>query len=99
MSLFGGILCLIVMFLIDYITALITFIITIALYLFVSYRKPGKVVMIIKLWLKNVEFLSLLSMNVVDMRATTTPLLHHYYTTTTSLLHHYYTTTTSLFPL
>lgn len=41
-SLIGGILCLIVMFLIDWITALITFIVTIALYLFVSYRNPGE---------------------------------------------------------
>lgn len=40
-SLLGGILCLIVMFLIDWVTALITFIITIALYLFVSYRNPN----------------------------------------------------------
>uniref|UniRef100_A0A6A7FYV2 Na+/K+/2Cl-cotransporter protein n=1 Tax=Hirondellea gigas TaxID=1518452 RepID=A0A6A7FYV2_9CRUS len=39
-SLAGGIMCLAVMFLIDYVTALITFIITVALYLFVSYRKP-----------------------------------------------------------
>ncbi|KAG0716781.1 Bumetanide-sensitive sodium-(potassium)-chloride cotransporter [Chionoecetes opilio] len=39
-SLVGGIVCLIVMFLIDWITALITFIITVALYLFVSYRNP-----------------------------------------------------------
>uniref|UniRef100_A0A0P4WGS6 Na+/K+/2Cl-cotransporter n=1 Tax=Scylla olivacea TaxID=85551 RepID=A0A0P4WGS6_SCYOL len=37
----GGILCLIVMFLIDWVTALITFLITIALYLFVSYRNPN----------------------------------------------------------
>lgn len=41
-SLIGGILCLIVMFLIDWITALITFIVTIALYLFVSYRNPSE---------------------------------------------------------
>lgn len=41
-SLLGGILCLIVMFLIDWITALITFIVTIALYLFVSYRNPSE---------------------------------------------------------
>lgn len=40
-SLIGGLMCLVVMFLIDYITALITFIITIALYLFVQHRKPG----------------------------------------------------------
>ncbi|KAK3849934.1 hypothetical protein Pcinc_043333 [Petrolisthes cinctipes] len=39
-SLVGGILCLIVMFLIDWVTALVTFIITIALYLYVSYRNP-----------------------------------------------------------
>nr|XP_027239552.1 bumetanide-sensitive sodium-(potassium)-chloride cotransporter-like [Penaeus vannamei] len=39
-SLVGGILCLMVMFLIDWITAFITFIIIIALYLFVAYRKP-----------------------------------------------------------
>ncbi|KAK8389721.1 hypothetical protein O3P69_009012 [Scylla paramamosain] len=37
----GGILCLIVMFLIDWVTALITFLITVALYLFVSYRNPN----------------------------------------------------------
>ncbi|RXG56330.1 Solute carrier family 12 member 1 [Armadillidium vulgare] len=36
----GGILCLGVMFLIDYITALVTFIAAIALYMYVSYRKP-----------------------------------------------------------
>lgn len=34
--------CLIVMFLIDWITALVTFLITIALYLFVSYRNPSE---------------------------------------------------------
>lgn len=39
-SLIGGIMCLVVMFLIDYITALITFLVIVALYLFVSYRKP-----------------------------------------------------------
>ncbi|KAL7639365.1 UNVERIFIED_CONTAM: hypothetical protein RMT77_009866 [Armadillidium vulgare] len=39
-SLMGGILCLGVMFLIDYITALVTFIAAIALYMYVSYRKP-----------------------------------------------------------
>ncbi|MPC31596.1 Solute carrier family 12 member 2 [Portunus trituberculatus] len=37
----GGILCLIVMFLIDWITALATFLIIVALYLFVSYRNPN----------------------------------------------------------
>jgi len=40
LSLFGGVMCLIIMFLISYITALITLIFTLALYLFVSYRKP-----------------------------------------------------------
>ncbi|XP_042861761.1 bumetanide-sensitive sodium-(potassium)-chloride cotransporter-like isoform X4 [Penaeus japonicus] len=39
-SLVGGILCLIVMFLIDWKTALITFIVILTLYLFVAYRKP-----------------------------------------------------------
>ncbi|XP_047501721.1 bumetanide-sensitive sodium-(potassium)-chloride cotransporter-like [Penaeus chinensis] len=39
-SLVGGILCLMVMFLIDVVTAFITFIVVIALYLFVAYRKP-----------------------------------------------------------
>ncbi|KAF2357911.1 SLC12A transporter C-terminal [Trinorchestia longiramus] len=39
-SLIGGILCLVVMFLIDYVTALVTFLVTIFLYMFVSYRKP-----------------------------------------------------------
>ncbi|KAB7507823.1 Solute carrier family 12 member 2, partial [Armadillidium nasatum] len=39
-SLIGGILCLGVMFLIDYITALVTFIAAIGLYMYVSYRKP-----------------------------------------------------------
>nr|QGP72204.1 Na+/K+/2Cl- cotransporter [Penaeus monodon] len=39
-SLVGGILCLMVMFLIDVVTAFITFIVIIALYLFVAYRKP-----------------------------------------------------------
>jgi len=41
LSLFGGVMCLIIMFLIDYITALITLIFTFGLYLFVSYRKPN----------------------------------------------------------
>ena len=41
-SLVGALLCLVVMFLIDYITALVTFVVTIFLYLFVAYRKPGE---------------------------------------------------------
>ncbi|XP_018012761.2 LOW QUALITY PROTEIN: solute carrier family 12 member 2-like, partial [Hyalella azteca] len=43
-SLAGGLMCLVVMFLIDYVTALITFLVTIGLYMFVSYRKPGTLV-------------------------------------------------------
>ncbi|XP_066989480.1 bumetanide-sensitive sodium-(potassium)-chloride cotransporter-like isoform X3 [Macrobrachium rosenbergii] len=39
-SLVGGLLCLIVMFLIDWVMALVTFVVVIALYLFVSYRNP-----------------------------------------------------------
>ncbi|XP_068225470.1 bumetanide-sensitive sodium-(potassium)-chloride cotransporter-like isoform X2 [Palaemon carinicauda] len=39
-SLVGGLLCLIVMFLIDYVMALVTFVVVVALYLFVSYRNP-----------------------------------------------------------
>ncbi|XP_071543225.1 bumetanide-sensitive sodium-(potassium)-chloride cotransporter-like isoform X2 [Panulirus ornatus] len=39
-SLVGGIMCLAVMFLVDWITAFITFLVIIALYLFVSYRNP-----------------------------------------------------------
>ncbi|XP_069156705.1 bumetanide-sensitive sodium-(potassium)-chloride cotransporter isoform X3 [Procambarus clarkii] len=39
-SLIGGIMCLAVMFLVDWITAFITFLCIIALYLFVSYRNP-----------------------------------------------------------
>ncbi|KAK8750030.1 hypothetical protein OTU49_015196 [Cherax quadricarinatus] len=39
-SLLGGILCLAVMFLVDWVTALITFLCVLALYLFVSYRNP-----------------------------------------------------------
>ncbi len=41
MALFGTIICVATMFLINWITALITFGITITLYLYVSYRKPG----------------------------------------------------------
>ena len=39
-SLLGTVLCVVVMFLIGPITAIITFLITVALYLFISYRKP-----------------------------------------------------------
>lgn len=42
LSLIGAILCVAVMFLIDLLTALLTFAAVIALYLIVSYRKPGK---------------------------------------------------------
>lgn len=42
LSLLGAILCVAVMFLIDLLTALLTFAAVIALYLIVSYRKPGK---------------------------------------------------------
>lgn len=33
--------CIVVMFLIDYITALVTFLVIVALYIFVQHRKPG----------------------------------------------------------
>jgi solute carrier family 12 sodium/potassium/chloride transporter 2 len=39
-SLFGTLLCVVVMFLMDHITALITFILIICLYICVSVRKP-----------------------------------------------------------
>ncbi|KAK7065462.1 hypothetical protein SK128_010049, partial [Halocaridina rubra] len=39
-SLIGGLMCLAVMFLIDWVTALITFVCVIGLYMFVSYRNP-----------------------------------------------------------
>lgn len=42
LSLLGAIMCLLVMFLISWITALLTFAVVIALYLIVSYRKPCK---------------------------------------------------------
>lgn len=42
LSLVGSILCVLVMFLISWWTALITFAVILALYLIVSYRKPGK---------------------------------------------------------
>ncbi len=42
LSLVGAILCVAVMFLIDLLTALLTFAAVIALYLIVSYRKPGE---------------------------------------------------------
>lgn len=42
LSLLGAILCVLVMFLISWITALFTFAVVIALYLIVSYRKPSK---------------------------------------------------------
>ncbi|XP_076054160.1 bumetanide-sensitive sodium-(potassium)-chloride cotransporter-like isoform X1 [Oratosquilla oratoria] len=40
MSLIGGLLCLVTMFLIDWVTALVTFVVTVTLYLYVSYRQP-----------------------------------------------------------
>lgn len=39
-SLFGTILCIVVMFLMDHVTALVTFIVIICLYMYVSIRKP-----------------------------------------------------------
>ncbi|KAJ6635705.1 Bumetanide-sensitive sodium-(potassium)-chloride cotransporter [Pseudolycoriella hygida] len=42
LSLVGAILCVAVMFLIDLMTALLTYVAVIALYLIVAYRKPGK---------------------------------------------------------
>lgn len=42
LSLAGAILCVIVMFLISWWTALITLFVVMALYLVVAYRKPGK---------------------------------------------------------
>lgn len=42
LSLFGFALCVGIMFLIDWKSALITFVIIFALYLVVVYRKPGK---------------------------------------------------------
>ncbi|KAL7639363.1 UNVERIFIED_CONTAM: hypothetical protein RMT77_009864 [Armadillidium vulgare] len=39
-SLIGGLMCLIVMFLIDYVTALVTFVAALVLYMYVAYRKP-----------------------------------------------------------
>lgn len=41
LSLLGAILCLLVMFLISWWTALLTFAVVLALYLIVAYRKPG----------------------------------------------------------
>lgn len=43
LSLIGFIICVAIMFLIDWITSLVTFIIIIALYLIVVYRKPGMI--------------------------------------------------------
>lgn len=43
LSLLGAILCVAVMFLISWGTALLTFSVVVALYLIVSYRKPGTV--------------------------------------------------------
>jgi uncharacterized membrane protein YjjP (DUF1212 family) len=43
LSLLGFILCVAIMFLISWVTSLITFIVVFALYLLVVYRKPGKV--------------------------------------------------------
>lgn len=43
LSLVGAILCVAVMFLISWTTALLTFAVVIALYLIVSYGKPGKI--------------------------------------------------------
>lgn len=42
LSLLGAILCVLVMFLISWWTALVTFAVILALYLIVAYRKPGK---------------------------------------------------------
>lgn len=42
LSLVGAILCVLVMFLISWLTALLTFVVVLALYLIVSYRKPGR---------------------------------------------------------
>ena len=42
LSLLGAVLCLAVMFVINWWTALITFAVVTALYLYVHYRKPGK---------------------------------------------------------
>lgn len=41
LSLIGAVLCVLVMFLISWWNALLTFCIVLALYLIVSYRKPG----------------------------------------------------------
>lgn len=41
LSLLGSILCVAVMFLISWTTALLTFSVVVALYLIVSYRQPG----------------------------------------------------------
>jgi solute carrier family 12 sodium/potassium/chloride transporter 2 len=43
LSLIGFIVCVAIMFLISWVTSLITFIVVFALYLLVVYRKPGKV--------------------------------------------------------
>ena len=40
-ALIGTVLCVVVMFLMDWVTALVTFGIVAILYLYISYRKPG----------------------------------------------------------
>ena len=42
LSLIGSVLCVSVMFLISWATALLTLLVVLALYLIVTYRKPGK---------------------------------------------------------
>lgn len=42
LSLIGSVLCVLVMFLISWNTALLTLLVVLALYLIVTYRKPGK---------------------------------------------------------
>ena len=43
LSLFGTLLCVAAMFLMDWVTALLTYLITGVLYFYIYYRKPGKI--------------------------------------------------------
>lgn len=51
-SLSGTLLCIAVMFLMSWVMALITFVVVVTLYLYVSYRKPG---MLANIWMKLIQ--------------------------------------------
>jgi energy-coupling factor transporter transmembrane protein EcfT len=51
-SLSGTLLCIAVMFLMSWVMALITFVVVVTLYLYVSYRKPG---MLANTWMKLIQ--------------------------------------------